>query len=390
MAKALVARGHAVRVVTVADDETFEVRDGVEVKTLRSLNIYSNYWVDRPAWLKLIWHALENFNPRALFRMRREIAEFQPDVVVTISAENINVATWIAAWMMGCPSVHTIHSYFLMCWRGTMFANGKTCERRCGQCRVASIGKKLCSQVVDGVMAEAFHSLALHREHGYFRKAMTKVIPGAVQSPEPLPPYRAPESSPIRVGFIGMVAPSKGINTLGEAAALLGDTAPIEYVIAGDGEQAYVQDVLEKFPASQTTYLGWSNPKDFYPLIDVLVVPSIWAEPFGNVCVEALSYGIPVIVSRSGALPELIEPEESGLIFNAGDREALADCLLKIVSDRALLSRMHDGALARAKRFSTEAMAGSLDHFLTQVHARREGKRRSIPAQPEARVPSNR
>ena len=118
IAKALHARGHDVRVITVADMERFEVRDGIEVKMLRSLNIYSNYWVGRSKLAKLVWHLLENFNPRALFRMRREIAAFRPDVVVTISAENVNVATWVAAWSMGCPSVHAIQSYFLMCWRG--------------------------------------------------------------------------------------------------------------------------------------------------------------------------------------------------------------------------------------------------------------------------------
>ena len=130
LAKALSARGHKVRVLTVADREGFEVRDGIQVKTLKSLNVYWNYWINQSVLSKLIWHALENFNPRALLRMRREIIAFRPDVVVTISIENVNVATWVAAWMLGCPSVHVIQSYFLMCWRGTMFSKNKNCERR--------------------------------------------------------------------------------------------------------------------------------------------------------------------------------------------------------------------------------------------------------------------
>ena len=56
--------------------------------------------------------------------------------------------------------------------------------------------------------------------------------------------------------------------------------------------------MLSKFPADKTTYLGWVDPNSFYPLIDVLVVPSIWAEPFGYVCIEALSFGVPVIVAQ--------------------------------------------------------------------------------------------
>ena len=95
LAKALQARGHSVRVLTVAGQEAFEVRDGIQIKTLRSLNVYWNYWIKHAAPLKLIWHVLENFNPRAFWRMRSEIIAFRPDIVVTVSIENVNVATWV-------------------------------------------------------------------------------------------------------------------------------------------------------------------------------------------------------------------------------------------------------------------------------------------------------
>ncbi len=369
IAKALCAKGHTVRVITVADDESFDVRDGIEVKTLKTLNVYWNYWIKRSAIAKLLWHALENFNPRALLRMRREIADFRPDLVVTISIENINVATWVAAWTLRCPSVHVIHSYFMMCWRSTMFVNNHNCERPCLQCRVASLGKKMCSQLVDGVTAEAPHTLSMHRRHGFFKHAIAKTIPGAVSIP--IKSSRAPSANArnIRVGYIGMLTTNKGIGTLGAAAALLGKEAPFEYFIAGDGEPEFVQHVLSTFPASRTTYLGWVKPETFYPKIDVLVVPSNSAECFGNVCVEGLSFGLPAIVARSGALPGIIEHEKNGLTFEAGDHEALAACLSKIAADRGLLKRLRRGALACVDRYSPTALAASFDLFLSQVRA---------------------
>jgi glycosyltransferase involved in cell wall biosynthesis len=370
IAKALGSRGNAVRVITVADNESLELRDGIEVKTLRSLNLYWNYWIkNRSAGAKLLWHAIENFNPRALLRMRREIADFRPDIVVTISVENINVATWVAAWWQGCPRVHVIQSYFLTCWRGTMFSKAKNCERPCLQCRTTSIGKKICSQVVNAVIAEASHTLSLHREQGFFRRAITRVIPGAVLAPAHAPGFRASGSGAVRVGYLGMLTPNKGVSTLAEAAALLGSDASFEYLIAGDGDPGFVRQTLAKFPASRTTFLGWVDPNSFYPSIDVLIVPSIWAEPFGYVCIEALSFGIPVIVARSGALPEIIEHEKSGLVFTAADHQELAACLRKIASDRSLLGRLHRGALARAKRYAPETLAASLDAFLGEVCA---------------------
>ena len=73
VAKLLRAAGHDVEVVNVAGEDKHEIFDGVPVHRLRSLNIDWNYRLPRPAWKKLVWHALENFNPRAFFAMRREI-----------------------------------------------------------------------------------------------------------------------------------------------------------------------------------------------------------------------------------------------------------------------------------------------------------------------------
>ncbi|GFO82047.1 MAG: glycosyl transferase [Methyloceanibacter sp.] len=379
VAKALVARGHAVRVITVADGETFDLRDGVEVKTVPSLNVYWNYWVERPAITKLVWHVLENFNPRAYFRMRREISDFQPDLVMTISAENVNVATWVAAKSLGRPVVHMIHSYFLMCWRGTKFSRKGNCETPCWQCRLTSVGKKLCSQAVDAVTSEAAHTLAKHQKHGYFRNATGGVISGAVEPPAHVPERAVADAGPIRVGFIGMVAPVKGIMTLADAAVELGKDAPFEYVIAGDGDPEFLDEVSARFPGAVATFLGWTQRETFYPQVDVVVVPSIWEEPFGNVAVEALSYGIPVIVSRSGALPEIVEPGKSGLIFTAGDHRELADCLRQLERDRPLLRRLQQGALARSRDYAPEGMADSLDSFVRQVEAAHRKGARSRP-----------
>jgi glycosyltransferase involved in cell wall biosynthesis len=367
IARALSACGHTVRVITVADSEKLEVRNGIEVKTLRSLNVYWNYWVRRPAIAKLLWHALENFNPRALLRMRREIAAFQPDIVVTISIENVNVATWVAAWSRGCPSVHVIQSMFLMCWRGTMFSKNRNCERQCLQCRVASMGKKLCSRFVDGVTAEASHSLSLHGELGYFRHAATKVIPGAVAKPRLAPNFEVTSKGPLRIGYIGMLTPNKGVGTLAAAAELLSEDERFEYRIAGDGAPEFVRRVLSAFPASRTSYLGWVDPSSYYPSIDVLVVPSLSREAFGYVCLEALSYGVPAVVAKAGALPEIVEEGKSGLVFERGNHEALADCLKRIAGDRSLLSRLRAGAFARAAQYSPEVFAESLEGFLEAV-----------------------
>ena len=65
---------------------------GIEVKTLRTLNLYWNYWIKRPAIAKLLWHALENFNPRALLRMRREISGLSVPISWSRSASRMSTS----------------------------------------------------------------------------------------------------------------------------------------------------------------------------------------------------------------------------------------------------------------------------------------------------------
>ena len=71
----LARRGHQVRCITVTERDTPPVQMDCEVKLLPPLNIYADLWTiadrPRPRWQKLIWHAVENFNPRAFARMRR-------------------------------------------------------------------------------------------------------------------------------------------------------------------------------------------------------------------------------------------------------------------------------------------------------------------------------
>ena len=362
IAQALSARGHSVHVVTVADEDAGEVRDGIDVRTLRSLNVYWNYWKKNPAYKKLAWHALENGNPRAFVRMRREIASVRPDVVVTISCENINVATWLAARTLGIPCAHAIQSHFLLCWRGTMFRDGVNCRHQCLQCQCTSLGKRLLSHLVDGVVAESRHMLDRHAEAGYFARATPKVIPAAIDWPvrrEPRPP-----SDRIKVGYIGVVTPNKGVETLARAASRLGEAAPFDYVIAGDGPVDYAEKLSAIFPSGRTRFLGWVDPVGFYPTIDVLVVPSLWDEPFGRVCIEAFSQGVAVVVARSGALPEIVEAGKSGLTFRAGDDRALADCLRMLAQDRGLLARLQAGARERCRCYSPERLGLSFEQFL--------------------------
>ena len=363
IARGLSAQGADVHVLVVSNENSTSHEDGVEVRTLKSLNIYSNWFASHALWKKAIWHTLENFNPRAFIRVRKELKKLRPDVYLTISIENINVASWIAARSLGIPCVHVIHSYFLMCWRGSMFRDGADCNR-CKSCLASSIGKKFFSRAVNAIIAETEFPIQVHQKAGYFTKARTCVLPSAIEKAT-----RPTESrgANFRVGYLGTHTPGKGIETLADAARRLSARGDITFLIGGRGDDSYTEELKRRFPTENTLFLGWVSPEDFFTKVDVIVVPSIWREPFGRVSVEGSAFGVPALVARSGGLPENVSDGEDGFVFEPHDHVMLADRLGQLADDEKLYQHLSDVARRRADRYDSSSLDPRMLRFLAEV-----------------------
>lgn len=166
---------------------------------------------------------------------------------------------------------------------------------------------------------------------------MTKSIRGAAVIPnwtKPVSVLRrpAPDLDVFRIGYIGRLGKDKGVHVL--AAALEGqlrDGQSLQLSIAGEprfvgGKAAeHVRGSLAML-GTHVSMLGWIPPADLLSQVDVLVVPSVWPEPFGLVAVEAMSARVPVIVSNAGALPEVVGADHPW-IARRGDADDLARVL---------------------------------------------------------------
>lgn len=137
-------------------------------------------------------------------------------------------------------------------------------------------------------------------------------------------------SGPIRLGFLGRPSTDKGVRILAETLRILDRDSPGEYRLVLAGESRFVQDSSRAAVETALASLGglvertgWIAPRDFFDRVDVLVCPSIWAEPFGLVVAEAMSARVPVVVSDAGALPEVVG-QEHPWIARAGDADDLA------------------------------------------------------------------
>ena len=100
----------------------------------------------------------------------------------------------------------------------------------------------------------------------------------------------------------------------------------------------------------------------------VQIVPSQWEEPFGVVATEAMMRGTAVIASNQGGCAECVVDGRTGLLFAAGDSEALADAILRLIGNKALCETLGAAGRERALReYSLEKYAAAWEECYGDV-----------------------
>jgi glycosyltransferase involved in cell wall biosynthesis/GT2 family glycosyltransferase len=170
------------------------------------------------------------------------------------------------------------------------------------------------------------------------------------------------------VGFAGRLDPAKGVDVLLRAVAL-DDTLSAR--IAGDGPAGgHLNDLaLALGIAERVEFVGSLSQEalpDFYRSVDALAVPSLttptWAEQFGRVALEAMACGIPVVVSDSGALPEVVG--DAALVVPEGSASDLAKALAEIGRDPEVSARLRMAGASRAALSSWDHVAAEHERLL--------------------------
>ena len=185
---------------------------------------------------------------------------------------------------------------------------------------------------------------------------------GVPQPPtRPTPLRERGAQDPVRLVYIGRLAPRKGTDTAVAALGLLraqGVDASLDlYGSVYPGYEWFEEELHAKVAADGTgehvRFHGYvATPWDAYEHADVVVMPSR-AEPFGNVAIEAMHAGRPVVASAVQGLTETIEDGVTGLHVPADDPAALADAVARLARDPELAHRIAaDGQRVAAERFS--------------------------------------
>lgn len=332
LAEGLRSNGFDVNVYTISNNEKDEIINNVSVHRVKTSNIYWSFTPPKSNLKKLIWHLKDSYNFQSGKTFKKYLLKSKPDIVITSTIEDVSPYIWKVSKELKIKVVHILRSYTLLCPKATMYKKDKVCINQCLSCKLITYPKKILSEYVDVVIGISKFILNEHIKYGYFPNAIKKVIYNPINIPTiKTPTIKIKDKKEMILGFVGRIEKVKGIEFLLERFLKI-ELKNVKLFIYGRGiNQEYENYTKSKFCNKNIVFQGFKKQEEIYNEIDVLIVPSLWNEPFGRIVPEANSYGIPVLVSNRGGLPELVENGKNGYIFDPnkdGDFEKKLDMLL--------------------------------------------------------------
>lgn len=308
----------------------------------------------RPASLAHLWLGA----PVAVLQMVRELRRERPDVVYV---NTLTLPHWLlAARLAGIPSVCHVRE-------AEEQLSGSLQRALVAPLRLATVLVGNSRGTVDWISRNA-PGLA----------ARTRVLYngfdfGVVE------PMRA-RGGPLRLVLVGRLNARKGPDLAIDAVAQLTSCGyDVELVLVGDafrGYEWYAEELRRRASDSGVAHrvrlTGFSaDVASAYAGADVVIVPSR-VEPFGNVAVEAMAAGRPVVAARTGGLPEIVTDGETGLLFEPGSTTGLVAAIRRLADDPDLSARLAAaGAASVRQRFALLQFASSFRQALDEAAVRR-------------------
>jgi len=203
-----------------------------------------------------------------------------------------------------------------------------------------------------------------------------------IMSPVRIPPTKGTRrglggTDALRVGVVGRIAPIKGQHLFLDAFARAFPAGRDSAVLVGAplfGEVDYEQSLHDQVSRlgldGRVSFRGFQTdvPRELAEL-DVLVLSSTAPEGLGQSVIEGMARGVPVVVPDIGGPPEVVTNEVSGLIYRAGDAEAMADALRRLKRDPALRARLSENGPSAVAALSPGNVASRLEEFYRRILA---------------------
>ncbi len=167
---------------------------------------------------------------------------------------------------------------------------------------------------------------------------------------------------PRHLGFVGRISPEKGIGDVFAIAQATG--LPVKAWGLMQDEACW-QEATAQYPGAQVTYEGFLATDDLQAAIGgcagLLMTPK-WVEAFGNVAIEAMACGVPVIAYRRGGPAEIVVDGETGFLVDPDDVDGAILAVSRLGEIDRLMCRQRVD-----ERYSTDALAARVDAWLDDL-----------------------
>lgn len=385
-AKALQALGHEVEVFA---GETQAFGNHHEVRR----EVWAGIPVHRVSMLPGDYDpAYFNFShPDIEARFQEVLDAFKPQVFHGHNLIGLSAALPHLARRAGATTVVTLHDHWGYCYKNTIIKEGtKVCTdfSRCFECLPAidegagraipiRFRKDFVSLMMEDV--DAFVSPSRYLAESYLKAGFPRdrmhVLWNGIDVDRFKGVRQKPGKGELRLTYVGILLPHKGVGTLLEALGHLPADAPVRVNLAGGGESRPEYEAMLERNGRKDKVTFWGKVDhdrigEVYANTDVLVLPSIWPENQPVSITEAMGCGIPSIVSNMGGMLELVEDGTSGDVFEAGNARDLAGRIQRYLDDPGRAQRLGRAARERISRNSFRSQVQRLLEIYRDAAAR--------------------
>lgn len=343
LAENLVQLGNNVTIYTLDGEKILDLNNPEIINKVKIYRGYSkeayNTWKYNKRSIKSIitnrWHFLYNLKSnRDIFSI---IKKEHIEIIHTNNLMSISYGSWKIAKKMYIPVVHTLRDYWMMD-PSTIIDESNTIIRK-----IHSIFfKNISNKYIPFVTAPSQRVLEIFTSKNYFKYSSQKCIYNAVNLNRDILLQCQKEkinrtATNIKFLYVGKLGEHKGIHILLSAFTSY-KNSNISLHICGNGPmESHVKKIAEK--DKRIIYCGKLKTPELeqvYKDADVLIVPSIWEEPFGRIVIEGAQYALPTIGSDRGGIPEIIKMLDYGKIYSSNSKKELLNSI-KLYANRNII-----------------------------------------------------
>lgn len=323
--------------------------DGEKNKKIEIINNVKIYRYKKSKNNKLV-KKIKGINNNSIKKQIKEVIEdFKPDIIHTNNLFEISNIVWkIAKKEYDIPIIHTLRDYWML--------YPIVSKEKLSKILFQPFMKER-TKYVDIVTAPSKYTLNKFIQAGYFKSSVKECVYNAVdidieETKTIIEKRKKIDNEKIRFMYVGMLSENKGIRNLLEAFSRMKDNN-ISLHIYGQGElenlviNSEEQDIRIKYHGQLNT----EKLKEEWKKNDVLIVPSIWEEPFGRVVIEANQYGLPVIGTNRAGILETINNINTGITYQYDSIEELMKAIIYF-ENRENIKKYYDSIENNIEKYS--------------------------------------